>query len=274
MARMRHHNVPRYVQVPNDVAFNSDLSFRARGVLVYLLAKPEDWDVRSEAIARDGKEGREAIRTALRELAAAGHYRLVRVLKGGKGGTWHSFTDVSFVPVPEWAASYRANGEKPIVIKDTQTAASYFPAPVEDAPDQPEEAEDGFSGLGEDDAPKPSFPKSGNPASGDADFGNLGAIEKTVTDHSDKTPVPPAVGGLQVGEEPGGAAVPAGVDKPATTTHHDQARPPVAPAAAVFEQLPEELRRRISKGGSGKVLAAIQRALSTRTPAELVERIE
>ncbi|GAB2468542.1 helix-turn-helix domain-containing protein [Streptosporangium sandarakinum] len=90
----------------------------------------------------------------------------------------------------------------------------------------------------------------------------------------EKEDLPPAVGGLQVGEGPGRAAVPAGADKPATTNDPDQPRPSVAPAAAVYEQLPEELRRRISRGASGKVLAVIQRELATRSPAELVERIE
>ncbi|MGV9383521.1 hypothetical protein ACWDRB_47445 [Nonomuraea sp. NPDC003707] len=84
---------------------------------------------------------------------------------------------------------------------------------------------------------------------------------------------PPAVGALQVEEESGRAAVPAGADKPATTTHLEQ-RPPVAPAVAVFEQLPEELRRRISRGASGKVMGAIQRELGNRSPVEVVARIE
>ncbi|WP_043641368.1 helix-turn-helix domain-containing protein [Nonomuraea candida] len=96
--------------------------------------------------------------------------------------------------------------------------------------------------------------------------------ENSLTRNSLQDP-PPAVGGLQVGEEPGRADLRSGADKPATTKGTNQ-RPPVAPAAAVFEQLPQELRRRISRGASGKVLAAIQRELGSRSPAELVERIE
>ncbi|MFC4014589.1 hypothetical protein ACFOY2_45715 [Nonomuraea purpurea] len=86
-----------------------------------------------------------------------------------------------------------------------------------------------------------------------------------------KQDLPPAVGELQVGGEPGGAGLRPGAEpgsatpKAATTTH---------PAAAVFEHLPEELRRRISRGASGRVLAAIQRELANRSVDQLAERIE
>lgn len=58
----------------NEVINDSRLSFRARGVLLYLLSKPADWRTRSEAIAAQSpREGREAIRTAMRELEAYGY---------------------------------------------------------------------------------------------------------------------------------------------------------------------------------------------------------
>ncbi|WP_449060577.1 zinc finger domain-containing protein [Planomonospora algeriensis] len=75
---------------------------------------------------------------------------------------------------------------------------------------------------------------------------------------------------MQHRKAPDAAAVPAGADNPAaTTTSHAH----ISPAAAVFEQLPAELRRRISKGASGRVLAAIQRELAGRSVEQLTERI-
>lgn len=96
--------------VQNDVAENPDLSFRARGILFYLLAKPDGWDVRSAAIAKDGKEGREAVLSALRELGKAGHYRIAKrhVPVPGKGAQWVTETEVSAEPVPEWIAEWEA----------------------------------------------------------------------------------------------------------------------------------------------------------------------
>jgi hypothetical protein len=64
------------------------LSFRALGVLVYLLSLPDTWKTDSERLAksRPAGEGRTAIRTALRELEAAGYLRRDRTR--GPQGLW------------------------------------------------------------------------------------------------------------------------------------------------------------------------------------------
>ena len=46
----------------NAVINDERLSFRARGVLIWLLSKPDDWRTRSDSIAgQSPKEGRDAI---------------------------------------------------------------------------------------------------------------------------------------------------------------------------------------------------------------------
>lgn len=57
----------------NRTLRDTRLSFRARGLLCYLLSFPDNWTVNSEIIARDTSEGRDAIRTALRDLEGAGY---------------------------------------------------------------------------------------------------------------------------------------------------------------------------------------------------------
>lgn len=64
------------VSVPTATLEDKRLSWRARGILVGLLGKPEGWNVRSEAIAREGREGREAVLTALNELGEFGYYTI------------------------------------------------------------------------------------------------------------------------------------------------------------------------------------------------------
>ncbi|MER5649578.1 hypothetical protein [Streptosporangium sp. NPDC002524] len=84
---------------------------------------------------------------------------------------------------------------------------------------------------------------------------------------------PPAVGGLQHRRESGSAAVPAGANDESWPQEERTAAAP-HPAEVVFALLPADLARRISDGAKGRVLATIQRALSSRTPGELGERIE
>lgn len=75
----------RFVTVDIRTAEDNQLSFRARGVLLWLLAKPDDWSVDSTLIAGHGTEGRDAVRGALRELETAGYLKREKVqIAGGK----------------------------------------------------------------------------------------------------------------------------------------------------------------------------------------------
>lgn len=84
----------------NAVLNDDRLSFRARGILIWLLSKPADWRTRSEAIAEQSpKEGREAVRTAMRELAELGY--LVREKVQNERGQWATIQTVYEVPVTD-----------------------------------------------------------------------------------------------------------------------------------------------------------------------------
>jgi len=65
----------RWTSVSNDLIEDDSLSFRARGLLVWLLSKPDTWTVKAEVICSSGREGRDAVRTALQELEAPGYIR-------------------------------------------------------------------------------------------------------------------------------------------------------------------------------------------------------
>lgn len=73
--------------IDNAVLRDRRLSFRARGLLAYLLSLPDDWRISVDRIATDetSDEGRDAMRTAMRQLVECGYVRRVRErVEGGK----------------------------------------------------------------------------------------------------------------------------------------------------------------------------------------------
>lgn len=82
--------------VDNNVIRDQRLSWRARGLLIGILSRPDDWRTDSTQLAREGKEGREAVRTALRELESCGY--VVRTKERAEGGKWVTLTMVYDTP--------------------------------------------------------------------------------------------------------------------------------------------------------------------------------
>lgn len=83
--------------IANGMLQDESLSFRARGVLASILSRPPGWRTNSEMLAQQGKEGRDAIRTALTELERAGYLR--RTKERNADGTFASVSEVSDVPM-------------------------------------------------------------------------------------------------------------------------------------------------------------------------------
>ena len=75
----------------------ASLSLRARGLWALCMSYPDDWEFRAgHLLAQTEREGRDAVRTALRELEAAGFARLVRqtTADGRLGGSrWVVFEE-------------------------------------------------------------------------------------------------------------------------------------------------------------------------------------
>jgi len=62
--------------INSAVIFDTRLSPRALGVLVRLLARPDDWQVSGESLAKEFGVGRDAMRSTINELVEAGYMRL------------------------------------------------------------------------------------------------------------------------------------------------------------------------------------------------------
>jgi hypothetical protein len=82
--------------MPNEAVNDKRLSFRARGVLAYLLGRPPGWRFSAERICAEGTEGRDAVASALRELTEHGYYRWTKVRSSD--GTFVTVTEVAATP--------------------------------------------------------------------------------------------------------------------------------------------------------------------------------
>lgn len=63
---------------------NADLSWKAKGILAYLLSRPDNWTVRLGDLVKRSTDGTHAIRAAIKELISAGHV-FRREIKDEKG---------------------------------------------------------------------------------------------------------------------------------------------------------------------------------------------
>ncbi|MEE1764435.1 hypothetical protein [Streptomyces sp. SP18BB07] len=93
------------VPIESDTANDEEISYRALGLLVHMLNKPADWQMRSEQLSKGKKrEGRDAVRKMLHELAAGGYYRLER--RRFRDGKHAMGTALSFYAVEQWKKDY------------------------------------------------------------------------------------------------------------------------------------------------------------------------
>lgn len=85
MPQVKIEKSNRFTQIENEVIQNPALSLKAKGLLVYMLSVPGDWDYSITGLSAVCKEGKAAIRSAIEELMEAGH--IVRRIARSEDGT-------------------------------------------------------------------------------------------------------------------------------------------------------------------------------------------
>lgn len=85
-----------FTVVSNDVIEDARLSYRARGVALLLLSRPDDWEISLPWLMKMGVEGRDAIRKCLHELATYGY--LMRVREKDESGALRTLTLLADYP--------------------------------------------------------------------------------------------------------------------------------------------------------------------------------
>lgn len=62
-----------FTMIDNNLLADSNISWKAKGLLCYLLSKPEGWNVVIADLVNRSTDGHEAIRSAMRELRKYGY---------------------------------------------------------------------------------------------------------------------------------------------------------------------------------------------------------
>lgn len=71
--KIKHGSRTGYTQVPNAVLTDVNLSLKAKGLIAYMLSKPDDWQFYVKAMAAELKENKDTVARILTELIDAGY---------------------------------------------------------------------------------------------------------------------------------------------------------------------------------------------------------
>ena len=94
----------------NEILRDSRLSYKARGILLELLSRPDNWRVSAESLA-NGKDGRDAVLSGLAELRDIGY--IVTTKRQEPNGQWVTDSVVYDSPKLGFPKSEKPNSEKP-----------------------------------------------------------------------------------------------------------------------------------------------------------------
>lgn len=114
----------------NEVLRDQRLSFRARGLLASILSRPDNWSTNADNLARESKEGRTSILTALKELEVNGY--LVRSKFQNDLGHWVTESVVFDYPTYGKPTSVDPTSDSPTSVNPTLLEETYKKEPQEE----------------------------------------------------------------------------------------------------------------------------------------------
>ncbi|WP_338209345.1 DnaD domain protein [Lactiplantibacillus paraxiangfangensis] len=113
MAKIRKLAQTNYTVIDNQIIRDETLSWKAKGVFAYLWSMPENWDFYETEVMTHAKDGRDALRSAIKELQVAGYMRRQRT-RNEKGQVKTSDWELSDKPMLEKPTQDKPTKEKPM----------------------------------------------------------------------------------------------------------------------------------------------------------------
>jgi hypothetical protein len=96
--RTEKGNTP-FTRTENATMQDDRLSWKARGLLAYMLSKPDDWKFYVEELVKHTTDGENSTRTGIIELEKLGYIKRYPIKEKGKIISWAM--DIYEVPLPE-----------------------------------------------------------------------------------------------------------------------------------------------------------------------------
>ncbi len=91
-----HHE--SFTIIPNTLINNAEISFKAKGILAYLLSKPDNWRLIINDLISHSKDGRDSVYAGLKELRIAG-YLVLDIIRNQCGQIFQYVYHVYSTPV-------------------------------------------------------------------------------------------------------------------------------------------------------------------------------
>lgn len=102
-----------FVQIPNSILTNPNISLKAKGVLSLILSLPENWNFSIEGIVSKCKESRECVASAIKELESAGYIKR-EIVRGSDGKIIRMEYEVFEKPLVENQKEDNLSTEEPL----------------------------------------------------------------------------------------------------------------------------------------------------------------
>lgn len=109
---IKKHKNSNFTVVDNDILKNKNLSLKAKGLLIMLLSLPDDWEFSEAGLTVLSKDGRDGLRSGLKELETFGYLKRTQEISGGKFG--RIIYNIFEIPLLEKPMSEKPITEKPM----------------------------------------------------------------------------------------------------------------------------------------------------------------
>ena len=91
-----------YVMINKDMVNDNRLSARAKGILLYILSKPDNWQIYESEVTKHFRDGLKSIKSGFKELISLGYVHRVRLRADtGHFKGWQYFVYESPVIAPK-----------------------------------------------------------------------------------------------------------------------------------------------------------------------------